>query len=118
MKINRKNRSTLLPVLMFAVLFGMGWQASAGQASESMEVPGNLAIDMKRAMEIAQDAGGGPVSEIELEQEDGQWVYEAELKMPNGGEKEVLINAQTGTVIKMESEDEGKEERGEKEDDD
>jgi uncharacterized membrane protein YkoI len=66
---------------------------------------------MKRALEIANEVGGGRVSEIELEQEDGKWVYEAELKTPKGGEKEILIDAQTGMVLKVETEDDENEDK-------
>lgn len=112
MNTNQKSRSVNLGALALVALLGLGIQASVVTASEDQEIPSNLAIDMKRAIEIAKGVGGGPVTEIELEQEDGNWVYEARMKLSNGDEKEILIDTQTGKVLKVETEHEkGKHEK-------
>ncbi|QPJ63373.1 MAG: PepSY domain-containing protein [Candidatus Nitronauta litoralis] len=104
--MNRKPKSSqqLLTALMFVALLGLGIQGPQVQASENQEIPSNLNINMKQAMDIAKQTGGGKVLEIELEKEYGQWVYEAKLQMPNGWEKEIHINARNGKVIKVEIE--------------
>lgn len=101
----------VLSLVVFSIMFSLAWQISKAGATESHTVPSNLKIDMNRALEIAKQNGGGNVSEIELERENGEWFYEAELDLPGGGEKEILINAQTGEVTVGELEKEGSEDK-------
>lgn len=120
MNTNQISRNAKLTAVMFAALIGFsGYQVSASYASDGKKIPSNLKINMERAIAIANEtARDGKVSEIELEHEDGKWVYEAELKMPQGGEKEILIDAMTGQVLKVEIENEKEEGENKEKDDD
>ncbi|WP_242475128.1 PepSY domain-containing protein [Thiohalocapsa halophila] len=46
----------------------------------------------------------GEVVEVELEREDGTWVYELKIIAPDGRLLEVLANAATGRLLKQEEE--------------
>jgi uncharacterized membrane protein YkoI len=45
---------------------------------------------------------GVPI-EIELERDDGLWVYELEIRSPNGRIVELEVDATDGTILEMES---------------
>ena len=62
------------------------------------------AINEAEAKAIAQRTIEGEISEVEIESED---VYEVEVRK-NGIEHEVTISAQTGEVLSVEEDDEGK----------
>ncbi|WP_462330020.1 PepSY domain-containing protein [Thiohalocapsa halophila] len=46
----------------------------------------------------------GEVVEVELEREDGTWVYELKIIAPDGRVLEVLANAATGRLLKQKEE--------------
>lgn len=56
-------------------------------------------ITIQQAIAIAEAEIGGKASEVELDNEDGNLVYEVEI-----GEKEVVIDAVNGKVLYTESE--------------
>lgn len=64
----------------------------------------NNYITSQKAIEIAEKAVNGKVMEIDLDDEDGQMIYEIELKT-NAGEAELKLDAVTGKVLKIENED-------------
>ena len=105
MNITQKTRNMAFGIFFVALVLGLGSLVSKANADEEYGRPPKLPINMEKALKIAREAGGSGISEIELENEDGQWVYEAELKLPGGGEREILIDAQTGKVLKDEVED-------------
>jgi uncharacterized membrane protein YkoI len=45
------------------------------------------------------------VIELELERDDGRWIYELELVTPEGRLYEMEIDAATGTVLDVEREE-------------
>ncbi|WP_087972067.1 PepSY domain-containing protein [Oceanobacillus rekensis] len=55
--------------------------------------------------EIALDRIPGTIEEVELDNEDGYIVYEVELQSEDDDEYEVIINAQTGDILEIESDD-------------
>lgn len=59
----------------------------------------NLISDEK-AKQLAEKAVNGTVTELELDEDDGQFVYELEL-ITNKGEADVEIDAITGKVIEI-----------------
>ncbi|MFB7642911.1 PepSY domain-containing protein, partial [Peribacillus butanolivorans] len=65
---------------------------------------------------IALEKVPGTVKEVELEDEDGTVVYSVDVQAKEGSKQEVKIDAQTGKVLKVESDDE--EENGKEENDD
>lgn len=61
-------------------------------------------IGTARAMEIAQqEIGGGQITKIKLERDDGRQIYEVEA-LYNGYEYELEIDAKTGEILKWEQE--------------
>ena len=54
--------------------------------------------------QIADVAPGVPI-EIELERDDGLWVYSLEIRAPNGRLVEVEVDATTGAILEIEEED-------------
>jgi uncharacterized membrane protein YkoI len=53
----------------------------------------------------AEAARPGRVIELDLERDDGRWIYELELVSPEGLVYEVEIDAATGTVLEIEHEE-------------
>lgn len=50
---------------------------------------------------VAREKVPGEVVKVELEREDGVWVYEVKILTPTGRRREVEINAHTLAVIKV-----------------
>lgn len=78
-----------------------GEEVKQKQSSNTNE--GNLSIE--EAIKTAQEEGKGKVSDVELEWERGNLVYNVELQ-GNGTETDVELNANTGEVLKVKSEKE------------
>ena len=66
----------------------------------------NVSLSEQEAVDIATAEANGTVGEVELESENGTPVYEVELVTANGGETEVAVHADDGTVLEVETEDE------------
>lgn len=64
-------------------------------------------ITMEQAMETAKTKFPGRVIESELESEDGGLIYEVKIVSASGDTHEVEIDAQSGKVLKTETEQEG-----------
>ncbi|MEI3614719.1 PepSY domain-containing protein [Pseudogracilibacillus sp. SO30301A] len=61
----------------------------------------NTVIDASEAIAIAQKEFPGTVTDVELDEEDGRYIYEIEIKA-NGEEAEIEIDAMTGEIIVIE----------------
>lgn len=61
-------------------------------------------ISFEEALAIAREAQPGSVEEIERDREDGVTVFEVEIETAEG-EVEVMIDATTGEVLSVETED-------------
>ncbi|MEK3855682.1 PepSY domain-containing protein [Cytobacillus sp. FSL H8-0458] len=68
------------------------------------EVNGENIISEQKAIEIAEKEVNGTMKEIEKDEDDGQILYEVELKTSKG-EADVDIDAETGKVLKVELDD-------------
>lgn len=55
---------------------------------------------------VAEATRHGRVIELELERDDGRWIYELELVTPEGRLYEMEIDAASGTVLEVEQEEE------------
>ena len=86
---------TNLNILVAGVLFVVG---CGGKQSP----PPNLPVSMENARIAALAAVPGTVEKEEVEQEDGKWVYEFDIK-PSAGDqkKEVAVDAHTGKVLEI-----------------
>ncbi|WP_221568445.1 PepSY domain-containing protein [Alkalihalobacillus sp. TS-13] len=59
-------------------------------------------IGKDEAIKIALKEAAGKVTEVELDEDDGQYVYEIEIKMADKGEADIEISATDGKVIETE----------------
>jgi len=62
-------------------------------------------MPLAQILAAAEAARPGRVIELELERDDGRWVYELELVSPEGFIYEVEIDAASGTVLDVEREE-------------
>lgn len=73
-------------------------QEGQQEEDEGEESQKNLAarakISEEQAKEAAEKATGGTATEVELDEQNGQVVYEVEV-----GDKEVIVNAENGKII-------------------
>ena len=63
-------------------------------------------LPLTQILAVAEGARSGRVIEIELERDDGRWIYELELVTPEGRLYEMEIDAATGAVVGIEREEE------------
>jgi uncharacterized membrane protein YkoI len=56
---------------------------------------------LPEVLAIARDKLPGEVVKIELERDDGIWVYEIKVLIPSGKRRKIEINARTLAVIKI-----------------
>ncbi|WHY62930.1 PepSY domain-containing protein [Cytobacillus firmus] len=68
------------------------------------EINGKKIISEQNAIEIAEKEVNGMMKEIEIDEDDGQILYEVELQSKKG-EADVDIDAETGKVLKVELDD-------------
>lgn len=71
----------------------------AGQEDQD-NLASQAKISVKQAKEAAEEAAHGVATDVELEKENGQVVYEIEV-----GNKEVIVNAKNGNVLSVDQED-------------
>jgi uncharacterized membrane protein YkoI len=69
--------------------------------------PANLPVTMDTARQTALAQVAGNIEEEELEEEDGRWVYEFDIRPVTTGaaKQEVVVDATTGAVVKVETDD-------------
>jgi uncharacterized membrane protein YkoI len=63
-------------------------------------------LPLARILSAAEAARPGRVIELDLERDDGRWIYELEVVSPEGRLYEMEIDAATGAVLKIEGEGE------------
>lgn len=95
-------------IAVFAVFSIVGLSEAASQISQS------------EAREIAEDyyEGGGKITEVVLENEDGDLVYEVEFTESDGNEVDIVIDAYSGNVVGIEDDKTEDEDEDEEYDDD
>lgn len=94
-----KSLALLLSVLAAPVLAD-GDHDRARRALEAGEI-----LSLSEILAAAEAVRPGRVIEVELEKDDGRWVYELELVTPDGRLYEMEIDAATGTLLEIEQED-------------
>ena len=80
--------------------------STLGGGDDDSITQSNVSLSEQDAVDIATAEANGTVGEVELESENGTPVYEVELVTANGGETEVAVHADDGTVLEVETEDE------------
>jgi uncharacterized membrane protein YkoI len=83
------------------------WAASLARADEGDHVRARDAVQSGQALalpellERLQRTHPGQVLEIELERDDGRWVYEVKLLQPGGQVVKLAVDARTAEVLKQ-----------------
>lgn len=82
---------------------GLGTNAIAGGGDkEEKAALASASITLSDAIAVAEKEVGGKAFEAEVEDKrGGVFYYEVEVVMPDGGEKKVLIDMDTGEVVKV-----------------
>lgn len=75
-------------------------QDRARRALEAGEI-----LPLSEILAAAEAALPGRVIELELEHDDGRWIYELDLVTPGGRLYEMEIDAATATVLELEHEE-------------
>ncbi|MCY9517235.1 PepSY domain-containing protein [Paenibacillus apiarius] len=73
--------------------------------SHAVPVGTPVKIDKEQAKRIALAKVAGTVKEVELDEDDGSYVYEVDIRTGKGKEAQVDVSATTGTVLKVEWDD-------------
>lgn len=105
-------------LLATALLSSGGVALAAGALQPKEEKPGLLARAQLTADQAVQAAHGrvpdGKAESVEIEEEGGRLVFSVELETQRG-DVEVLVDAQTGTVVAVEQEQEQEQDQDESE---
>ena len=89
----------------FGALAGLALTGAVVGTVSAQSVAEATGLTMEQAIEIARLEVPGVVQEAELEREDGMMVFEIEILSDDGQEFEIVIAADTGTVIEVDAED-------------
>lgn len=102
---NRRKVITMKPFVMAAVLLG-GFSASVGSASEGdhedarrLREAGEI-VPLEQILPDARSRHGGHIIEIELERENGRYVYEVEFVDEAGQVHEYYYDAGDGRFLR------------------
>lgn len=97
---------TQLGKTVIAGILGMTLFTGIGYADGDTQInPSEYSVTKAQATEIALQKVPGTVDEVELEKEDGKVVWEVEIIAANKQEHELLIDANSGEIIKQELDD-------------
>lgn len=94
----KKQAKVAITALSMVLGFGVGGSLAAAQAAP------RLAMEDARRIAL-EHVPGAQVESIEQDDEDGRVVYEVELRDPQGREHELVIDANDGTVLRTEVDD-------------
>lgn len=97
--MKKKLKKYVIPALA-ATMIGAASTTPIVSASAS-----ELYVTKEESKIIALEAFPGSVEEVELENEDGYLVYEVEIEGEDGIEYEVIIDAETGEIVAVETDD-------------
>ncbi|WP_334154451.1 PepSY domain-containing protein [Tepidimonas sp.] len=94
-------RSNLATALLAALLGGLPWAAHADRDHDRARaalLAGQI-LPLPVILDRVRPEVPGDVLEVELEREDGRWVYELKLLQPGGRLRKVAVDAATGQVL-------------------
>ena len=74
-------------------------------AAEDAKLDGLATITADQATAAAVSATGGTAGEVELENENGNVVYDVEITAPDGAQLDVKVDAGNATVLAQEADD-------------
>ncbi len=88
------------------VLAGGGTAVATQMNGTDSVSPEDVSLTEQEARDIATGEVGGTALEVELESEDGTPLYEVETEADDSTVSEVAVDANNGTVLEVEREDE------------
>lgn len=100
-----------MPATLAAIgVIALGLTTAPFAMADADKVPEGFkpAITAERAVQIAEKATSGKAGEVELEDEDGTIVYEVEVTLSDGTEKEILVDAMSGAFSEEREDDDEK----------
>jgi len=99
--------SALAGTLLLGGAYGAGWIGSgqAEAASNSVSQNGQQRIGAEQAVQKALAAFDGRVEGVELERKGTSLYYEVDIENSQGQERDVLVDAYTGKVLKIRIDD-------------
>ena len=95
---------TVLVVAAGAFLLGRQYARPSQQGPlTSTTFQDQTIIELRAAVALAMQHVAGEVLKVELEREDGRFVYEVKVLAQNGRVQEVELDAQDGSLIEIEN---------------
>lgn len=91
--------------IFLTLLAGPSLADDDGQDRARRALQAGEILPLSQILASAEAAHAGRVIELELERDDGRWVYELELVTPEGQLYEMEIDAATATVLELEREE-------------
>jgi uncharacterized membrane protein YkoI len=97
-------RVLLAALLALIVTLGLVSPAAADDDHERARraVEAGEAMPLTRILERVEADFAGQLLEVELEKDDGRWVYEIELLTPQGNVIELTYDARSGALLETE----------------
>ena len=93
------------PAIILALLTGPALAGDDGHDRARRALEAGEILPLSEILAAAEAARPGRVIEVELERDDGLWVYELELVTAEGRIYEIEIDAATATVLELEREE-------------
>jgi uncharacterized membrane protein YkoI len=90
--------------LILALLASPAWADRADHDRARRALEAGEILPLSEILQAPAAARPGRVIELELERDDGRWIYELELVARDGQLYEMEIDAATGTVLEIERE--------------
>lgn len=92
-------------VLLLISLAAPAWADTDDQDRARRALEAGEILPLFDILEAAQAARPGRVIEIDLDRDDGRWIYELEMVSSNGQLYEMEIDAATAAILEIERED-------------
>lgn len=95
----------LSPALLLALAFGAARADDVGPDTAARLLKEGRIRPLADIVEAAKSKVPGEMIGVELELEDGVYVYDLKFLRPNGRVQEVEVDAATGNILKIEDDD-------------
>ncbi len=101
---SRARRVIVLAAAMLACAGGAAADRDDHQRVRQAVLAGE-ALPLSQLLERLQRSHPGEVLELELDREDGRWIYEVKLLQPGGRLVKLEVDARTAEVLKLRAKD-------------
>jgi uncharacterized membrane protein YkoI len=98
-------RRVLAPALIWALALGAAHADDVGPDTAARLLKEGRIRPLAEIVDAVKSKVPGELMEVELELEDGTYVYDLKLLRPNGRVQEVEADAATGKILKIEDDD-------------